>query len=33
VDVSRDRVRDIIDRVEASIKRLDDNKPKAERCR
>jgi len=25
--VSRDRVRDYIDRVEASVKRLDDNKP------
>ncbi len=28
-DVSRDRVRDYLDRVETSIKRLDDNKPKA----
>ena len=27
--VSRDRVRDYIDRVEASVKRLDDNKPRA----
>jgi len=27
--VSRDRVRDYIDRVEASVKRLDDNKPGA----
>ena len=28
-DVSRDRVREYLDRVETSIKRLDDNKPKA----
>lgn len=28
-NVSRDRVRDYIDRVEASVKRLDDNKPGA----
>jgi len=27
--VARDRVRDYIDRVEASVKRLDDNKPRA----
>jgi len=27
--LSRDRVRDYIDRVEASVKRLDDNKPRA----
>lgn len=29
-DVSRDRVADYVDRVEASVKRLDDNKPRAE---
>jgi hypothetical protein len=28
-NVSRDRVRDYLDRVEASVKRLDNNKPKA----
>ena len=28
-DIARNRVRDYIDRVEASVKRLDDNKPKA----
>jgi hypothetical protein len=28
-DVSRDRVREYLDRVETSIKRLDDNKPRA----
>jgi hypothetical protein len=28
-DVSRDRVREYLDRVETSIKRLDDSKPKA----
>jgi len=28
-DVSRDRVREYLDRVETSIKRLDDNRPKA----